>query len=179
MKFYIMAAVMLVATSVAEASTFGFKSVQGELYSYEADSSMYCLALNVYHEARSEPLAGQYATADVVLNRVGDSRWPNSICDVVREGPISQWWLKEHGKVVPVRHRCQFSWYCDGKEDEPKDTLKWQDAQTVAYNILQYNMFRGITEGSTHYHATYVDPSWAKRYHRTVKIDTHIFYRAD
>lgn len=138
-----------------------------------------CLAQNIYFEARSDLTAGQFAVADVVLNRVRDSRWPNTVCEVVYEGPISRWHLENTGNEVPVRHQCQFSWYCDGKSDEPKDREAWISAQTIAYQILYHDTFRGITEGATHYHATYVNPSWNLAYHRVGQIGAHIFYRAD
>ena len=68
-----------------------------------------CLALNVYHEARNEPMNGMYAVASVVINRVQDDRWPNNVCAVVKDG-----YRKDSVK-------CQFSWYCDGKTDRPKE----------------------------------------------------------
>jgi len=148
-------------------------------FTEETHPQLYCMALNIYHEARSDNLAGQYAVADVVLNRVRDSRWPSTICDVVKEGPLSQWYLEEHGKEVPVRHKCQFSWWCDGKSDSVNETNSWRKAQVIAYQIVKNNLFRGITEGATHYHATYVDPSWNKRFAHIGRIGEHLFYRAD
>ena len=138
-----------------------------------------CLAQNIYFESRSDNLAGQFAVADVVLNRVFDERYPNTICGVIQEGPISQWHLEKHGKKVPVRHKCQFSWYCDGKSDLPTDNDAWQKAQLIAYQITVHRQFLGITEGSTHYHAYYVDPSWAKRFQQIGSIGLHKFYRAE
>ena len=87
------------------------------------DKQAVCLANNMYHEARSQGLAGQLAVSLVVLNRVKDSRYPNTICEVVHQGPVRESW-KTKGKDVadsernyyPIRHRCQFSWYCDGKD---------------------------------------------------------------
>ena len=117
-----------------------------------------CLALNVYYEARSDNLAGMYAVSDVVLNRVNDNRYPNTICDVIYEGPIKESW-KTRGKKMPdkdriynpVRNMCQFSWYCDGKDDIPDDETGWAVAQYVAGSILYANKHRGLTEGATHY----------------------------
>lgn len=133
-----------------------------------------CLALNVYYEARSDNMAGKYAVADTVLNRVADSRYPNTICDVVQQGKLGD----PPGSEVR-RHQCQFSWYCDGKSDNPADNESWQKAQIVAYNMLNYRKFRGITEGSTHYHATYVSPSWVDSLELIGTIGQHIFYRWD
>ena len=73
-----------------------------------------CLAKNMYFEARNQGLAGQLAVSLVVMNRVEDDRFPETICGVVEQGPISKWWLEKKGKVVPIKNRCQFSWFCDG-----------------------------------------------------------------
>ena len=153
------------------------------------DPEAVCMALNIYYESRSDNLAGQYAVADVVLNRVQDSRYPNSICEVIKEGPVRESWktkkdpdLSESERIFnPVRNMCQFSWWCDGKSDEPKDETGWAQAQYVAGNIMYNGKYRGITEGATHYHATYVKPKW--RFDRGMnhigRIGSHIFYRWD
>ena len=64
-----------------------------------------CLAQNIYFEARDQPTIGQRAVAEVVLNRVHDPRWPDTVCEVIREGPTYSW-----KKDYPIKHRCQFSW---------------------------------------------------------------------
>ena len=79
-----------------------------------------CLAQNIYFEARDQPTAGQVAVATVVLNRVHDPRWPDTVCGVIREGPTYNW-----KTTYPIKDRCQFSWYCDGKPDIPKDQRAW------------------------------------------------------
>ena len=79
--------------------------------------------------------------------------------------------------MVMVRDACQFSWYCDGKPDNPGDETGWANAQYIAGSILFANKYRGITEGATHYHATYVQPSWAKQLQLVGRIGAHIFYR--
>jgi N-acetylmuramoyl-L-alanine amidase len=76
-----------------------------------------------------------------------------------------------------VRNMCQFSWYCDGKSDYPRDSEAWSKAQQTAYNMLYYQEYRGITEGSTHYHADYVSPKWARDLQLVGRIGVHIFYR--
>ena len=177
---------MTVSTAFAqtEASTFQDPQIQ-ELYTQENRPELYCLAQNVYFEAKSEPLAGQYAVADVVLNRVQDTRYPNTICEVVREGPIKESWkTRQHADLPdderiyhPIKHRCQFSWYCDGKADTTRDNDAWRKAQIVAYKILHTDKMRGITEGATHYHADYVSPKWASKIQLVGSISTHIFYR--
>ena len=90
-----------------------------------------CLAKNMYYEARNQGLAGQLAVSLVVMNRVKDKRYPNTICEVVYQGPISKWWLKEKSKIVPIRNRCQFSWYCDGKSDDPKNKKKYNKRNKI------------------------------------------------
>ena len=131
-----------------------------------------CLALNTYHEAKNQSMIGQVATAQVVMNRVADSRYPNTVCEVVKQGP------KYKGSDVPVRHKCQFSWFCDGKSDEPrKDSKEWRMAQEYARIVLSGRIVLDVTEGATHYHATYVKPAWAKTKTRTTRIESHIFYR--
>jgi N-acetylmuramoyl-L-alanine amidase len=136
------------------------------------ETALMCLALNTYHEAKNQSMIGQVATAQVVMNRVADSRYPNTVCEVVKQGP------KYKGSDVPVRHKCQFSWFCDGKSDEPrKDSKEWRMAQEYARIVLSGRIVLDVTEGATHYHATYVKPSWARTKTRTTRIESHIFYR--
>ena len=173
-----------VPMSYAQAITLQ-NAVEGELYTESTHPELYCLAMNIYFEAKSEPIAGQYAVADVVLNRVNDARYPNSICEVVLQGPVRESWKtkkdpdlpKEERKFNPVKHKCQFSWYCDGKADKVRDGDAWRKAQEIAYRIVNESKFRGVTESSTHYHATYVSPKWAPQLDLVGRLGTHIFYR--
>ncbi len=134
-------------------------------FDFELFPEEHCLALNIYYEARSSNLADKYAVADVVLNRVNDTRYPNTICGVVQDG------------YKKGRKDCQFSWYCDGKSDVPQDRDNWIEAQTIAWNISKWEKHRGLTEGATNYHATYVSPKWAKKLQMVGRIGAHIFYR--
>lgn len=153
------------------------------------DEQAMCMALNIYYESRSDNLAGQYAVADVVLNRVHDDRYPDTVCEVITQGPVKESWKtkqdpdlpEEDRKYNPIRHLCQFSWYCDGKSDNPADETGWAQAQYVAGAILYSDKYRGITEGATHYHATYVKPRWARDrgMNHIGRIGAHIFYRWD
>ena len=140
------------------------------------ETAFICLALNTYHEAKNQSLVGQIATAQVVMNRVEDDRFPNTICEVVKQGPTRPSW-EDPEKEYPIKHRCQFSWYCDGKPDTPKNEKAWRKAQDVAFHDLYDKIKLDVTEGATHYHATYVRPSWAKTKKRTTRIEKHIFYR--
>lgn len=135
------------------------------------EAALVCLALNTYHEARDQPFIGQVAVAQVVMNRVRDDRYPNNPCDVIKQGPTYSW-----AEDYPVRHRCQFSWYCDGKSDKPRDTKAYEQAKMIAHGVY-YGNLDDFVEGATHYHAHYVYPEWAKSKTRTVRIDDHIFYR--
>lgn len=132
-----------------------------------------CLALNVYHEAKNQSLAGQIAVAEVVMNRVDDPRYPNNVCDVVKQGLTYKW-----KPSVPIRNQCQFSWYCDGKSDVAKEKDAWEESISVAKGVY-YGYLDAYLEGATHYHAYYVNPSWAETKTYITRIDDHIFYRWD
>lgn len=167
MKYIIMTATLLLTTTLAHAQ---------ELYSKEQRPQAYCLAQNIYYEARGSNLADQVAVADVVLNRVQDTRYPNTVCEVVYQGRQKPSW-KDPNKMVMVRNQCQFSWYCDGKKDEPAQGDAWVNAQQLAYLILFLDRYRGITQGATHYHAHYVQPNWATDLQLIGSIGDHIYYR--
>lgn len=126
-------------------------------------ATLVCLALNVYHEARGEGIEGQFAVADVTLNRVESPKFPDTVCEVVKQGGQKR------------LNRCQFSWYCDGKSDEPRNTQAWLRAKQVAQVALQG--LKGNTKGATFYHAKTVRPYWAKSFKRTAVIGSHIFYK--
>ena len=132
-----------------------------------------CMAINAYHEARSQSVAGQLATMHVVLNRVISDKFPNTICGVVTQGPTYVNWL---GNEWPVRDKCQFSWYCDGMDDTAKDVKSYERIYELAEYVTTSETY-DYTEGATHYHADYVDPSWSRIFIKVTQIDTHIFYR--
>ena len=136
------------------------------------ETALMCMALNMYHEAKNQSMLGQIAVGQVVMNRVEDKRFPNNVCDVVTEA------VTYKGTDKPVLHKCQFSWYCDGQKDEPDfDSKEWWDAKEYASIVLSGTIMLDVTEGATHYHATYVRPAWAKTKTKTTRIDRHIFYR--
>jgi spore germination cell wall hydrolase CwlJ-like protein len=118
--------------------------------------SHYCLALNVYWEARNQALSGQLAVAQVTMNRVRDRRYPNDICDVVYD------------------HR-QFSWYWDGLSDSPKDTRAWENALLVASAAIHGSGHVELN-GVTHYHAVYSQPYWKDSMTLVTTIGDHLFY---
>ena len=136
------------------------------------ETAFMCMALNMYHEAKNQSMLGQIAVGQVVMNRVKDTRFPDNVCDVVTQA------VTYKGTDKPVLHKCQFSWYCDGQKDEPKyHSEEWWNAQEYASIVLSGTIALDVTEGATHYHATYVRPAWAKTKTRTTRIDRHIFYR--
>ena len=136
------------------------------------ETALMCMALNMYHEAKNQSMLGQIAVGQVVMNRVEDSRFPDNVCDVVTQS------VTYKGTDKPVLHKCQFSWYCDGQKDEPDfDSKEWWDAKEYASIVLSGTIMLDVTEGATHYHATYVRPAWAKTKTKTTRIDRHIFYR--
>ena len=151
------------------------------------ESAIDCLTKNIYFEAKNQSIAGQLAVALVVLNRVKDKRFPKTICAVIYEGPTYESWKtrqipdlpKESRKYYPRRDRCQFSWYCDGKSDTipTPDQELYQLITAMAFKIYYAGEGNDFTNGATHYHAHYVQPSWAQTKTKTVTIGDHIFYR--
>jgi Cell wall hydrolyses involved in spore germination len=133
--------------------------------------SMECLAKNIYFEARNQSHLGQIAVTHVVLNRIVDYRYPDTACEVVQQGPT-------HTSGFPKRHKCQFSWYCDGLSDIPKNDELWEQAQAIAFqSVTMYETNGDLTNGATHYHAKNVYPYWASSKQRIMRVDDHIFYR--
>ena len=133
-----------------------------------------CMAKNIFYEAASESTAGRLAVAQVTLNRVKSTRFPNTVCEVIYQGPH---WASGH----PKRDRCQFSWYCDGLSDEPRDSKLWSEAQELAKHVFQYEEeMVDITDGATHYHASWMEkyPKWSQTKKVMASIDQHIFYGA-
>ena len=134
-------------------------------------AAVMCLAMNIYHEARSEPLAGQLAVGYSTMNRVSDERYPDTVCEVVYQAKYHAWDDKN-----PIRHMCQYSWFCDGIGDLPTDDQAMLEATILAQKIY-YGVGIDISGGATHYHATYVNPFWASDMEVVLTINQHIFYK--
>ncbi len=128
-----------------------------------AERELYCLSEAIYYEARSESIEGQIAVAEVIMNRVDSSRYPDTVCEVVSQGESR-------------RNSCQFSYKCDGEPERMIDKKAAKRAHDVAI-LLMKGERRHITLEATHYHATYVKPYWAKSLTRTTQHGTHVFYR--
>ena len=127
-------------------------------------AAVQCLALAISYEAGLEPLAGQEAVAQVVLNRVRSSAYPDSVCGVV--------WQGSHRRTG-----CQFTFTCDGALRRPRSPAALVAAQQVAVRVLAGESTDHV-RGATHYHANYVSPYWAPSLTRVRQIATHIFYRS-
>jgi len=125
-----------------------------------------CLARNVYHEARGEPLDGQYAVAEVTMNRLYSKRYPDSVCAVVHE---KRW------DAIRKRYVGGFSWTEFYSVSEPAGEA-WDLAQKVAADIY-YKRVPPRLDGALFYHATWIRPSWAEERRRVARIGRHVFYR--
>jgi spore germination cell wall hydrolase CwlJ-like protein len=169
----IMNAAMVAAIGTVSYYQYEEQKIQDALLAEEArieqalsqfsDDDKYCLAQNIFFEARNQSELGQAAVAWVTLNRVEHERYPASICGVV--------WQDR-----------QFSWTHDGKSDDPSnynEPAAWEHAVEVAETILLDYVTEGWdpTNGATMYHADYVDPYWSKSYAMVSQIESHIFYK--
>lgn len=125
-------------------------------------SEQQCLALSLYFEARGEGREGMVAVGWTILNRVQSRAFPATTCTVVRQG----------GERPP----CQFSWWCDGKSDRPRDRHSWNLAMLIAGELL-FDPPPDPTGGSLYFHTTYVDPRWNRAMVQTTRIGSHVFYR--
>lgn len=122
-----------------------------------------CLKEAIYHESRGEDILGQYAVAEVILNRVDSDAYPDTICGVVHQN-------------AHLRNACQFSYACNGRSRAMRDDEARLIAAQIA-DILMSGAPRDLTDGATHFHATWVSPRWSRTYERTARIGAHIFYR--
>lgn len=125
------------------------------------DAQWECLATAIYHEARGETIKGQFAVAEVILNRSDSPAYPKTVCSVVNQG----------GKGG-----CQFSFTCDGKSDAVRERGAWERAGKIARLMLD-GAPRALTNGALHFHTAAVRPGWSRRHDRTAQIGAHLFYR--
>ncbi|MEM8959122.1 MAG: cell wall hydrolase [Pseudomonadota bacterium] len=122
-----------------------------------------CLAEALYFEARGESVKGQFAVAEVILNRVDSRGYPDTICGVIHQG-------------TGRKYACQFTYTCDGHPEHIREKKAWVQVGRVARAMID-GVPRTLTSGATHYHTRAVNPRWARVYPRTTTIDTHHFYR--
>ena len=129
----------------------------------DGDAAWECLSEALYFEARGESLEGIYAVAEVILNRVDDGAFPDSVCGVVHQGADAG------------LHACQFSYNCDGLPETIAETRAWRRVGKVA-RLMLGGLDRPLTDGATYYHTKAVSPSWSEVFRRTTAIGTHYFY---
>nr|WP_297580444.1 cell wall hydrolase [Devosia sp.] len=129
-----------------------------------SDRELWCLATAIYFEARGESYRGQVAVAQVVLNRVKDHRYPDTICGVVFQN--------QHR-----RNACQFSFACDGIPEVVSERQPWVQAEDISKKVTSGELYLTEVGKATHYHATYVRPAWAPRMEKLTQIGLHVFYQ--
>ena len=130
----------------------------------EGDKQWRCMAEALYFEARGESVKGQFAVAEVILNRVADRKFPDTVCGVVLQGS---------GRGL---YKCQFSYTCDGKKEIISEPRAWENVGKVARLAMLMDE-RPLTHGATYYHTNYVSPSWSKKFPQTATIGVHLFYK--
>ena len=123
-----------------------------------------CLTEALYFEARGESVRGQFAVAEVILNRVDSHAYPDTVCAVVNQG-------------TGRRYQCQFTYTCDGHAERVHERGAWARAGKIARLMLD-GAPRALTHGATHYHTKAVSPRWSRAYPRTATIGVHHFYRS-
>ena len=127
------------------------------------ESALICLAMNIYHEARSEPVDGRVAVAEVTLNRVESKYYPDTVCSVVYQ----------KGKKA-----CAFSWTCDGISDTPYEEKEFNSAKRLARMImLNRESVHEVGKNATHYHNKSVKPYWLTDVELIKQVGNHIFYK--
>lgn len=122
-----------------------------------------CLTEALYFEARGETVKGQFAVAEVILNRVASPAYPDSVCGVIRQG-------------TGQRYQCQFTYTCDGHAEVVREPAAYDRLGKIA-RVMIDGAPRALTGGATHYHTVAVNPRWASRFPRTATIGVHHFYR--
>ena len=125
-----------------------------------------CLTEALYFEARGETIHGQFAVAEVILNRRDSDRFPSTVCGVISQG----------AKNAKAPRVCQFSYKCDGAPEVFKEKKAYQRVGKIATIVLD-GFARNLTNGATYYHTNYVNPRWSKKFDRTTQIGAHYFYR--
>lgn len=126
------------------------------------ETALMCMALNIFFEARSEPIQGQIAVAEVTLNRVASDDYPNTICEVV---------------LQDSSQGCQFSWWCDGKSDSPKEHNSFQTSKSLAKLMIEDGQYISVVgKNATHYHTDDIKPYWSDDMVKVEQVGKHIFY---
>jgi spore germination cell wall hydrolase CwlJ-like protein len=154
------------------------------------------MAENIYFEGRAEPMVGKVAIGKVVMNRIEDTRFPNSICGVVKQGPVRESWKtkkdpdldKKDRKYYPIKNRCQFSWWCDGQKDIiwatymngeviESNMTAWRDSINVALWLMSGELKDPTFGAVFYYNPNIANPSWGAIYNETAIIGNHRFMK--
>ena len=122
-----------------------------------------CLSEALYFEARGETIKGQFAVAEVIMNRVESGRYPDSVCGVINQG-------------TGRKFACQFTYTCDGRAEIITEKSNYARLRKIA-KLSMSDLPKKLTKGATHYHTTAVRPKWSRVFPRTAKIGVHLFYR--
>ncbi len=120
------------------------------------DDAITCLARTIYWEARGTDIAGMEGVANVVMNRVGHEGFPETVCEVAKQG-------QEKGA-------CQFSWWCDGRPDDAKEDESYAIAKDITRKALNLQL-KDRTNGALYFHHRDVTPYWSDEYIKTVEIE--------
>jgi spore germination cell wall hydrolase CwlJ-like protein len=174
MKKLILLCIILVSCSA-------FKKVTYVPTSYDYQDEVKCLAQNIYFEARDQTTKGQIAVALVTINRVESRQFPNSICKVIHQAS-----RYSNGKLK--KHKCHFSWYCDGKSDVPRDRIAWKVSNTIARAMLRKSNIhikhfgkkwdmKDFLNGAKYYHRIDVNPYWNSKMIKVMQIGDHVFWK--
>ncbi len=121
-----------------------------------------CLSEALYFEARGETVKGQIAVAEVILNRVASSRFPDTVCGVINQG-------------TGRKYACQFTYTCDGRPEHVSEPAAYVRVGKIARMMLN-GAPRSLSGGATFYHTTAVNPRWASKFRRTARHGVHLFY---
>ena len=160
------------------------------------EAELKCMAENIYFEGRAEPMVGKVAIGKVVMNRIEDTRFPNSICGVVKQGPVRESWKtkkdpdldKKDRKYYPIKNRCQFSWWCDGQKDIiwatymngeviESNMTAWRDSINVALWLMSGELKDPTFGAVFYYNPNIANPSWGAIYNETAIIGNHRFMK--
>lgn len=129
----------------------------------ESSEPLNCLSEALYFEARGESVRGQFAVAEVILNRTESALFPDTVCDVIHQG-------------TGRKYQCQFTYTCDGHPEAIHEKGAYAQVRKVAALALA-GAADPQTEGATYYHTKHVSPSWSRKFPRTATIGVHHFYR--
>jgi spore germination cell wall hydrolase CwlJ-like protein len=131
-------------------------------------ADLFCMAEAIYFESRGETALGQLAVGIIIKNRFQSNRYPDNICDVVRQG--------RYFRGLPLRDKCQFSYFCDGKPERITDFKAWEKALGLAALVLSSRVEVAGLEDVTHYHSVKVTPRWSDKLHYKTRVGRHLFY---